>query len=286
MPTVFLSSVSSGLKEYRDAVYKAIEGLDGYHCVRMEDFGARSGTPYSVCLAKVGDCDSFVGIVGHEYGSIVPETDKSYCESEYDTAIESGKPALIFLAPEEFAVPANLIEPDHLRKKQAAFRAKVSPQTVDEFADKETLGRQVIQAIHNRRSEGLAEGSIKEGRTVSKLLFPFVTNQAGFDTGIAISNISADPFGTEHQKGTCTIHYYGRLGGGLDPPKAQISAVISAGEQLIFTFSNGGNALISSTPGFQGYLVVECRFKAVGFAMISDLGAKRTTTGYIAQLVP
>ena len=28
------------------------------------------------------------------------------------------------------------------------------------------------------------------------LLFPFVTNQAGFDTGIAIANTSQDPFGT------------------------------------------------------------------------------------------
>ena len=39
--TVFLSSTGKDLTEYREAAYKAIEGLDGYHCVRMEDFGAR-----------------------------------------------------------------------------------------------------------------------------------------------------------------------------------------------------------------------------------------------------
>ena len=52
-----------------------------------------------------------------------------------------------------------------------------------------------------------------QGPVVTKLLFPFVTNQAGFDTGIAISNISDDPFGTEKQEGTCTIYYYGRVTG-------------------------------------------------------------------------
>ena len=40
--TVFLSSVALSLEGYRNAVYRAIERLDGYHCVRMEDFGARA----------------------------------------------------------------------------------------------------------------------------------------------------------------------------------------------------------------------------------------------------
>jgi|SRR5580658_9319984 len=43
--TVFLSSVAQGLEECRDAAYRAIEGLDGYHCDRMEDFGARDAPP-------------------------------------------------------------------------------------------------------------------------------------------------------------------------------------------------------------------------------------------------
>ena len=60
MPTVFLSSVSRGLEPYRDAVYHGIEGLDGHHCVRMEDFGARDQTPYSLCVEKVRECDVFV----------------------------------------------------------------------------------------------------------------------------------------------------------------------------------------------------------------------------------
>src|SRR5262249_33849405 len=46
----------------------------------------------------------------------------------------------------------------------------------------------------------------------TSLLFPFVTNQLGFDTGLAISNTSTDPFGTRGatpQAGTCTLNFYG-----------------------------------------------------------------------------
>lgn len=288
MPTVFLSSVALGLEPYREAVRKAINGLDGYKCVGMEDFGARHGTPYSVCLAKVRECDIFVGIVGHRYGSIAPETGKSFSESEYDAAVTSGKPRLMFLAPEEFPVPANLIESDELREKQANFRARVSKEYAVAFFEEgqgEMLARLVIQAIHNRRSEALEEGTITQGPTMTKLLFPFVINQAGFDTGIAISNISDDPFGTEKQGGTCTIYYYGRLAGGGPAPEAQTSQYLSAGEQLTFNLSTGGSHMIRHTPGFCGYVIAECRFKAAGFGFISDVRAQKLGSCYVAQIM-
>ncbi len=40
---------------------------------------------------------------------------------------------------------------------------------------------------------------------LTTLLFPFITNQSGFDTGIAISATATDPFGTTPQSGTCTL---------------------------------------------------------------------------------
>lgn len=50
--TVFLSSTSKDLTQYREAAYRAIERLDGYHCVRMEDFGARNWRADAFCRAK------------------------------------------------------------------------------------------------------------------------------------------------------------------------------------------------------------------------------------------
>jgi hypothetical protein len=85
----------------------------------------------------------------------------------------------------------------------------------------------------------------------TNLLFPFLTNQSGFDSGIAISNTSVDPFGTAPQSGPCKLNYYGETTGGGAAPAAQTSAVVPAGKQLLATLSTGGNLGITATPGFQ-----------------------------------
>jgi hypothetical protein len=285
MPSVFLSSVATGIEPYREVAYHAIEGLERYHCVRMEDFGARADTPFAVCADRIRECDVFVGIVGQRYGSMAPDTGKSYSESEYDRAVELGKPRLMFLAPESFPVPANLIEPDEVRERQAKFRAKVtSDSVVAFFAEEQELAGRVIQAIHNLRSQSIEERTIIQGPTITRLLFPFASNRAGFDTGISISNISRDPFGTEVIDGTCTVHFYGSFVEGTGTPRSvQTSGLVRAGETITFTLSNGGQCLISNMPSFQGYVIAECRFRAVGFAVLSDVGMQRMTTGYIAQ---
>jgi tetratricopeptide (TPR) repeat protein len=148
--TVFLSSTAKDLAKYRDAVYKAIEGLEGYHCVRMEDFGARDWAADAFCRAKVAECDMFVGIVGHLYGSCPEGSEQSYTEREYEAAVQANKPRLVFLAPEDFPLPASLIEPDAQRAKQRAFREQVSSERIrDTFASPEDLAWRVVRAIRN-----------------------------------------------------------------------------------------------------------------------------------------
>ena len=120
----------------------------------------------------------------------------------------------------------------------------------------------------------------------TNLLFPFVSNQAGFDTGIAIANTSKDPFGTSVQSGACTLNYYGQTAGGGAPPAPQTSGAIAAGETAVFTLSAGGTHGITATPGFQGYIIAQCRFQyAHGFAFISDLGAAKLSHGYLALVL-
>jgi hypothetical protein len=115
------------------------------------------------------------------------------------------------------------------------------------------------------------------------LLFPFVTNQAGFDTGIAIANTSLDPFGTANQTGTVKLNYYGGTTGGGAAPAAQTSQTVTPGTELVFTLSNGGNHGIAATPGFQGYIIAQAQFQYChAFAFISDLGAQKLAEGYLA----
>jgi hypothetical protein len=115
------------------------------------------------------------------------------------------------------------------------------------------------------------------------LLFPFVSNIAGFDTGVAIANTSSDPFGTSSQTGTVTLNYYGTTsGGGVAPPKA-VSSAVAGGQELIFTLSNGGGFGIPATPGFEGYIIAQANFQYChGFAFISDVGAQKLAEGYLA----
>jgi hypothetical protein len=127
-------------------------------------------------------------------------------------------------------------------------------------------------------------------RCTTTLLFPFVTNQAGFDTGMAISNTSEDWLGTDPQAGACDIHYHGSTTGGGAAPAPQTSTVIAGGEQLIFTLS-GGNPLqgIAGAPEFQGYVIAVCEFQyGHGFAFITDGfgGLPALAQGYLALVIP
>ncbi len=117
----------------------------------------------------------------------------------------------------------------------------------------------------------------------TNILFPFLSNQLGFDSGVAISNTSVDPFGTAPQAGTCKLNYYGGTTGGGAAPAAQTSQVVTAGSLLVFTLSSGGSLGIAATPGFQGYMIAQCGFQyAHGFAFISDVGAQKISEAYLA----
>jgi len=107
------------------------------------------------------------------------------------------------------------------------------------------------------------------------LLFPFVTNTSGFDTGIAIANTSTDPIGTNAaQAGTCTLSWYGS-------PTTPNTAVPSVASGTVYT-----TLASTSAPGFTGYMFALCNFEfAHGFAFISDIGARNLAMGYLALVV-
>jgi hypothetical protein len=117
----------------------------------------------------------------------------------------------------------------------------------------------------------------------TNILFPFVSNQAGFDTGLAIANTSKDPFGTALQTGACTVNFYGYVGTSkvcLSFP----SPSITGGEHFVWSLANGG--AVTATAGFQGYVIAQCAFQyGHGYAFISDLGAQRLAQGYVALIL-
>ncbi len=126
-------------------------------------------------------------------------------------------------------------------------------------------------------------------RCATTLLFPFVSNRTGFDTGIAISNTSLDWKGTPPQAGPCMIHYIGKTGADGPMPDDDLSTVIEGGEVLTFTLSQGNPVFgINGAPNFQGFIVAMCEFQfAHGYAFLNDAGGgvPSLAQGYLALVM-
>ena len=57
---------------------------------------------------------------------------------------------------------------------------------------------------------------------------------------------------------------------------------------MAFVLSSGGSHGISPTPGFQGYLIIQCDFRyGHGFAFITDgpIGSARVAEGYLGLVM-
>jgi hypothetical protein len=113
------------------------------------------------------------------------------------------------------------------------------------------------------------------------LLYPYVTNQQGFDTGLTVANTTADPFGTGAQAGACSLNYYGgTTAAPTTPPAPTSTGVIASGTVW-------ANTVGTVAPTFQGYVFAICNFQfAHGFAFISDVGARNLAMGYLALIIP
>ncbi len=154
---VFLSSTGADLHAYREVAFVAIQKLDGWKCVRMEDFGARDWEVDTFCREQVRQCDLFVGIIGHRFGSGPNGSRQSYTQREYQAACEAGKPRLLYLAPDDFPIPANLLEPMPKIEAQAEFRSQLcgsGDRIVSRgFTSPDDLAKQIVIGIYNLDDE-------------------------------------------------------------------------------------------------------------------------------------
>ena len=102
---------------------------------------------------------------------------------------------------------------------------------------------------------------------VSSLLFPFVTNMYGYDTGIAITN-------TSEEAGSCMLSFVG-----TEAPADDMEVMVMG--ESVNTF---GVSMMA--PGFQGYVDATCEFRnGKGFAFISNgfgsMGGPSAAQGYL-----
>jgi len=121
----------------------------------------------------------------------------------------------------------------------------------------------------------------------TSLLYPFVTNQLGFDTGIVIANTSTDNLSVaggsiaSKQAGTCNLSFYGS---GAPTPA---TGVADPGGS---TASGTTHAFLLSAvaPGFQGYMIATCPFQfahGFGFLAYNLTQNNGAVEGYIAEVM-
>jgi len=126
-------------------------------------------------------------------------------------------------------------------------------------------------------------------RCATTLLFPFVSNRFGFDTGLAISNTSMDWKGTAPQRGRCMIHYIGATGDDGPMPDDDLSEIVEGGEQVTWTLSMGNGVWgLNGAPDFQGFVVAMCEFQfAHGYAFLTDATSAipNFAQGYLALIL-
>jgi hypothetical protein len=125
------------------------------------------------------------------------------------------------------------------------------------------------------------DGIVQVSKCTTNLLFTFLTNATGvgFDSGLAIANTSADPYGTAAQNGTITIHFYG-----TNAPTPLTTADVPAGTVWAASLS-------TIAPGFQGYAIAVAQFQyGHGYAFITGKynsgSVYDVAEGYMAIVIP
>jgi formylglycine-generating enzyme required for sulfatase activity len=160
--TVFLSSTGADLRDYRVKAFEAIQKLDHWKCVRMEDFGARDWAVDTFCREKVAECDLFIGIIGHRFGDGPKGSRESFTHREYRAAAKKAR--LMFMSPDDFPVPANLLEPMWKIREQLKFRKELRTSKEEipsiAFSSPDHLATQIVTGIYHwdRERSGKPEG--------------------------------------------------------------------------------------------------------------------------------
>lgn len=121
---VFISSTYTDLAEERKKILDVLFMAD---CIPagMEAFVAADTEQFEVIKKVIDLCDYYVLIIGKRYGSVHPDTGKSYTEMEYDYAIEQGIPVLVFAIDDNVKLASDKTETDEDKKdKLKKFRTK------------------------------------------------------------------------------------------------------------------------------------------------------------------
>jgi len=144
MYRVFISSTYEDLQEERKEVIQALLGMD---CIPtgMEIFQATDDDQWNLIKKVISSCDYYIVIVGGRYGTIHPQTGKSYTQMEYEYALEIGIPILGFVYKD---IKQLLWKETDDISKLKKFVELIERKTVMFWRNSDDLAKNVLSSIH------------------------------------------------------------------------------------------------------------------------------------------
>jgi len=145
MRTVFISSTSNDLAEYRKAAVEICLRL-GYHPIAMEYFTAMPTGATEGSKRKVDEADLYVGIFAHRYGYIEDGNKLSVTEIEFDYAGERKLDRLCFVVDPKYPWPPEHNDPKNF-DQLTAFKKKIDTLIRAQFSDVNDFRVKLTQAL-------------------------------------------------------------------------------------------------------------------------------------------
>lgn len=146
---VFVSSTFTDLRQERQAAVEAILSA-GHIPAGMELFAAGDESQMEAIKQWIDESDVFLLILGGRYGSIEPNSGKSYIHLEYEHALSKGKP-LFACVIDDAALQNSSMKYGSLEnaKQLDAFRDLVKSKMVEFWKD----SKDIELAIHKKLGE-------------------------------------------------------------------------------------------------------------------------------------
>lgn len=162
---IFISSTYIDLKEERQAAVEAILGSK-HIPAGMELFRAGNTSQLDTIKKWINQSDVYMLILGGRYGSIEPESGKSYTQLEYEYAIEKDIPVFAVVLKEKFlyekaSSQGNDVIEDFSKEEYKNFKKLVMSKMVKEVEDCKDIQLSVKDSISELEEEYSLMGWIR-----------------------------------------------------------------------------------------------------------------------------
>lgn len=182
---VFISSTYEDMKMERDQLIKCILEM-GHIPVGMEMFSAANEEQWKVIQRQIDDCDYYLVIVAHRYGS----TDGciSYTEKEYNYALSKGIPVLGFVLDDSVSWKPEYMEDDVVKKEKLLFfKKRISSKMVSFWKSTEDLYGKAAIALNKAITTYERPGYVRATEAVDKEIYKELARLSSENSELRIS---------------------------------------------------------------------------------------------------